>query len=57
MARAENSTGDLYPGSAANVALAIRELRPFAVDVSSGIESNGAKDFARMREFISKVRC
>ncbi len=42
---------------AANVALAIRELRPFAVDVSSGIESNGAKDFARMREFISKVRC
>ncbi len=40
-----------------NISDAVRDLNPFAVDVSSGIESNGAKDFAKMREFISKVRC
>ena len=39
-----------------NVSAAIKCLNPFAVDVSSGIESNGRKDAAKMREFVSAVR-
>ncbi len=39
-----------------NVSAAIKILNPFAVDVSSGIESNGRKDAAKMREFVSAVR-
>ncbi len=40
-----------------NVANAIREIRPAAVDVSSGVESDkGIKDHQMMREFIANVR-
>ena len=39
-----------------NVALAIEALHPFAVDVSSGIETDGAKDRARMTAFVNAVR-
>lgn len=41
---------------AANVGEAIRTVRPFAVDVSSGIErGKGVKDPARMTEFLNEV--
>lgn len=39
-----------------NVADALGELEPFAVDVSSGIETDGVKDASKMREFVSIVR-
>jgi phosphoribosylanthranilate isomerase len=43
--------------SAANVADAIRATRPYAVDVSGGIESSkGVKDAQKMRDFVAEVR-
>lgn len=39
-----------------NVTEAINIVKPFAVDVSSGIESNKVKDIVKMRLFISNVR-
>ena len=40
-----------------NVEDALKELSPYGVDVSSGIETDGAKDTDKMRRFVEKVRC
>ena len=45
--------GGLTPENAAE---AVGKFRPFAVDVSSGIETNGFKDFEKMRAFVRAVR-
>lgn len=45
--------GGLYSG---NVQNAVKTLKPYAVDVSSGIETYGRKDPSKMAEFIAAVR-
>ena len=39
-----------------NVGRAVEALRPFAVDVSSGIETDGVKDYNKMTAFVNAVR-
>ena len=39
-----------------NVGEAIRQLHPYAVDVSSGIETDGVKDQSKMAAFAAAVR-
>lgn len=41
---------------ARNVEDAVKVLHPFAVDVSSGIETDGAKDKIKMAAFVAAVR-
>ena len=40
-----------------NVRDAVKEVRPFAVDTASGVESNGKKDPAKVCRFIEEARC
>ena len=40
-----------------NVSAAVRELRPFGVDVCTGVEAApGRKDYPRMKEFIAAAK-
>lgn len=39
-----------------NARKAVKEIHPFAVDVSSGIETNGLKDKEKMTAFVAAVR-
>jgi phosphoribosylanthranilate isomerase len=46
--------GGLHAG---NVAEAIRQVKPYAVDVNSGVESApGIKDFFRLQQFVDMIR-
>lgn len=39
-----------------NIGEAVRKLHSFAVDVSSGVEDDGVKDFSKMTRFAREVR-
>lgn len=39
-----------------NIKNAIQSLHPYAVDVSSGIETDGVKDHIKMKQFVDAVR-
>lgn len=39
-----------------NVGVCVREVRPYAVDVRSGVETNGMKDPDKVRAFVRAVR-
>ena len=45
--------GGLTPDNAHE---AVERLKPFAVDVSSGVETEGIKDFSKMKAFAAEVR-
>ena len=42
--------------TAENVGKVIQDIKPAGVDVSSGIETNGSKDYKKMKDFIEEVK-
>ncbi|SNS81529.1 phosphoribosylanthranilate isomerase [Anaerovirgula multivorans] len=42
--------------SSENVEEAVEKMKPHVVDVSSGVETDGCKDFEKIKKFIEKVR-
>ncbi len=42
--------------SAENISEVLASIKPFAVDVSSGVETDGFKDRAKMKRFVESVR-
>jgi len=45
--------GGLHAG---NVQEAIQMIKPYAVDVSSGVETDGSKDRQKMKQFIQAAK-
>ncbi len=39
-----------------NVGEVVKKYSPVGVDVSSGVETNGVKDFEKMKQFVKEVR-
>ena len=39
-----------------NIEQAVRECHPFGIDISSGVETDGVKDEAKIRQIIACVR-
>ncbi len=42
--------------SAENISDVLESIKPFAVDVSSGVETDGLKDASKMKRFVESVR-
>ncbi|MCK5180994.1 MAG: hypothetical protein KAQ73_00500, partial [Dehalococcoidia bacterium] len=51
--KAGNIVGGLTP---TNVGQLVREVQPWGVDVSTGVEINGLKDTSEIRAFVKAVR-
>ena len=53
----EATASDLAALATSNVEQALREVQPWGVDVSSGVEAApGQKDLGKVREFIQRCR-